>query len=73
MKFVNTMNSLMVKSKIKFNSFLQDEKGDTNFISVLVLLGIALALAGVFLVFKSQILTWVDTAIGSFFETSAGR
>ena len=67
------MNSLMVKSKIKFNSFLQDEKGDTNFISVLVLLGIALALAGVFLVFKSQILTWVDTAIGSFFETSAGR
>lgn len=57
----------------KVKEFLYDEKGDTNFISILVLLGIGLALAGVFLTFKNQIINWVDTAIGDFFNQPAGR
>jgi hypothetical protein len=73
MKLINKVDSLMLKAKLKVDSFLNDEKGDTNFISILVLLGIALALAGVFLAFKDQVITWVDTNIGTFFSESGGR
>lgn len=60
-------------AKKEISSFIKNEDGDTNFISILVLLGIALALAGVFLAFKDQVLGWVDTNIGSFFSESGGR
>lgn len=73
MKLLNKMNSFVIKTKIKVDSFLHDEKGDTNFISILVLLGIALALAGVFLTFKDQVIDWVTTNIGDFFSRSGGR
>ena len=49
MKLVDMMNMLMIKAMLKINAFFDDERGDTNFISILVLLGIALALAAVFL------------------------
>lgn len=73
MKLIEKMNYLAIKAKLGFDSFMKDEKGDTNFISILVLLGIALALAGVFLGFKDDILGWVDTNIGNFFSKKAGR
>lgn len=73
MKLVKKLNSLMLKGKCKAICFMAEEKGDTNFISILVILGIVLALAGVFLVFKNQVLDWVDTNIGDFFSQSAGR
>ena len=73
MKINERLNALLVPAKIKWDAFKNNEKGDTNFISILVLLGIALALAGVFLVFKNQIIDWVDTNIGSFFSESGGR
>ena len=34
---------------------MKSEKGDTNFISILIILGIVVLLAGVFLGFKDQI------------------
>lgn len=67
------MNVAIARAKNEISSFIKKEDGDTNFISILVLLGIALALAGVFLVFKDQVLGWVDTNIGSFFSESGGR
>ena len=73
MKMVEKLNASLIKARIKMNGFKKDEKGDTNFISILVLLGIGLALAGVFLAFKDDIIEWVDTNIGTFFDESAGR
>lgn len=67
------VNELMIKTMVKFQAFKNDENGDTNFISILVLLGIALALAGVFLAFKDQVIGWVDSNIGSFFSKKGGR
>lgn len=67
------LDMMLFVAKAKVESFLRDEKGDTNFISILVLLGIALALAGVFLTFKDQVLGWVDTNVGEFFSKSGGR
>ena len=49
MKLLEKADSFLIGAKIRVDSFLNHEEGDTNFISILVLLGIALALAGVFL------------------------
>ena len=73
MRFAERVNMLLINAKIKMEAFKKNEKGDTNFISILVLLGIALALAGVFLAFKDQIISWVDTNIGTFFSKKGGR
>ncbi len=51
------------------HDFLYDEEGDTNFLSVIILLGIALALAVVFMGFKDQILTWFHKHADGFFNT----
>ena len=64
------LNAYLVMAKVKLYNFFHDEKGDTNFISIMVLLGIALALAGVFLSFQEEIMNWVNTNIGSFFSTN---
>lgn len=52
------------------HDFLYDEEGDTNFLSVIVLLGIALALAAVFIAFKDQILAWFHNNADGFLGTS---
>ena len=73
MKLFYKVDMLLLQAKMKLSSFLKEERGDTNFISILVLLGIALALASVFLTFKDQIIGWVDTNIGDFFNKKGGR
>ena len=73
MKLFYKVDMLLLQAKMKVQSFLKEERGDTNFISILVLLGIALALAGVFLTFKDQIIGWVDANIGDFFSKKGGR
>lgn len=73
MKIVEKMNAMMIKARIKIAAFFEDERGDTNFISILVILGIALALAAVFLAFKDEVIKWVDANIGDFFSKSGGR
>jgi len=70
---IKKMDAMYISAKNRIYNFLNDEKGDTNFISILVLLGIALALAGVFLTFKDQVLGWVDSNIGDFFNKKGGR
>ena len=73
MRLADKMTALVFKAKMKAYNFMHDEKGDTNFISILVLLGIALALAGVFLAFKDSIIGWVNDNIGGFFEKDGGN
>ncbi len=45
---------------------LTDERGDTNFISILIILGIVILLAGVFIGFKDQIVGQVQGIINGF-------
>ncbi len=73
MGIMRKLDALCINAQTRWNCFLTEERGDTNFISILVILGIALALAGVFLGFKDQVLAWVDTNIGDFFNQSGGR
>lgn len=73
MELMEKMDLMVIGTRNKLRRFLEDQEGDTNFISVLVLLGIALALAGVFIGFKDKVLGWVDRNIGNFFNLSGGR
>ncbi len=43
-----------------------DERGDTNFISILIILGIVILVAGVFIGFKDQIVGQVQAIVGGF-------
>lgn len=45
---------------------LQSEQGDTNFISILIVLGIVIVVAGVFIGFKDRIVTMVSDIVDSF-------
>ena len=48
---------------------LSEEDGDTNFLSIMIVLGIVLVVAALFIVFKDQILGVVQGAWNSFMET----
>ena len=45
---LQNLNVMMVFAKAKLNSFLRDERGDVNIVSIVVLIGIAVLLAIVF-------------------------
>lgn len=49
-----------------FKKFLKSEKGDTNFISILIVMGIVILLAGIFIGFKDQIVSMVQEIIDGF-------
>lgn len=51
---------------VKGQAMLREERGDTNFISILIVLGIVIILAGVFMGFKDQIVGQVQEIIDKF-------
>ncbi|MDR1641959.1 MAG: hypothetical protein LBT59_19890 [Clostridiales bacterium] len=46
--------------------FLKEENGDTNFLSIIILLAIAVIVAGVFIAFKDQIIGMVSDTFNNF-------
>lgn len=64
------IKSLVNKVCAKVNSVMRtavkDERGDTNFISILIILGIVIIVAGVFIAFKDQIVGQVQDIIDGF-------
>lgn len=51
---------------------LRSERGDTNFISILIILGIVVVLAAAFIGFKDQIVGQVSGMITNFTSTFNG-
>ena len=58
--------NIHVKAIAKMTDFIKKENGDTNFISILIILGIVILLAGVFMLFKDQIITMVTDIVDNF-------
>lgn len=58
------MLDLMIMNQIA--RFKKEEKGDTNFISILIILGVVILLAGVFIKFKGEIVKQVQDIIDGF-------
>lgn len=61
----NALNKLIIKMACKLNNFLQEEEGDTNFISIIVILGIVLVLGALFVAFKDQIIETATNMINN--------
>jgi len=65
--FINQkLVALYVTIQTWLNSFTKEERGDTNFISILIILAIVVILLGVFIGFKDQIIGKVSEIIGKF-------
>ncbi len=64
----NMLNSLALKARMVAISFFKKENGDTNFISILVVLAIVMVVAGTFIAFKDQIIGWVTDNMPDFFD-----
>lgn len=64
------IKSLVNKVCAKVNNIartaVKEERGDTNFISILIILGIVIILASVFIAFKDQIVGQVQQIINGF-------
>lgn len=60
------MDGMYLKAMSGIRRVLREEKGDTNFISILIILGIVIILAGVFMGFKDQIVGMVQEKVDAF-------
>ncbi len=65
-KIEKAMIGIYCKMYNGFNKVMKDEKGDTNFISILIILGIVIIVASVFIVYKNRILDQVKTQVDNF-------
>ncbi len=61
---------MMNKEQVK--AFLRDESGDTNFISIIIILGIVIVLAGVFVAFRDKIVGIIKQVVDGFDKNSLG-
>lgn len=65
-KVEKAMIGIYCKMYNGFNKVMKEEKGDTNFISILIILGIVIIVAGVFILYKNRILDQVKTQVDNF-------
>ena len=72
-KIINSLKQKDINSGVK-NALisLRDERGDTNFVSIAIVLTVVLVLAGIFIVFGRQIIEGVQTAIEEFLSIFNG-
>lgn len=60
------VNKVCAKANSIVRTAVKDERGDTNFISILIILGIVIIVASVFMAFKDQIVDQVQNIINGF-------
>lgn len=60
------VNKVCAKTNSIVRTAVKDERGDTNFISILIILGIVIIVATVFIAFKDQIVGQVQNIINGF-------
>ena len=69
MELIRTnLNLLGLKAKAGIRNFLKKEDGDTNFISIVIILVIVLVVAAVFIGFKDQIMGAAEEVFGDFMD-----
>ncbi len=71
MKMKKVQMALM-RAQMNLRSFLTEDRGDTNFISIMIVLGIVLVIALAFIAFKDQIIGIATTEIEKFTSSYGG-
>jgi len=65
-RIMNKIDAMLICAKAKVSEAVREERGDTNFISILIILGVVILLATVFMQFKDQIVGQVQEIIDGF-------
>lgn len=66
-KLFNKLNSRLLKARCAVESFVAEERGDTNFISIAIILVVVIAVAVVFIAFGDKITGYLKKAIEDLF------
>jgi predicted RND superfamily exporter protein len=76
MKFQENVKGAMVnvtvKAQMKLDELITSQRGDTNFISIIIILGIVILLVIVFRKYITDILATVGDQISKFFSEGSG-
>ena len=62
-KIKNMINLAMLRCMLMIESFKEEERGDTNFLSIAIVLVVVLGLAVVFITFGDSLTAGLETAI----------
>lgn len=62
-KILDKIDSALLSAKLSAKKFLTDEHGDTNFISIAIIMVVVIAVAVVFIGYKNQVLGWLGSAM----------
>lgn len=63
------LTEIYVTIMCTLNNFVKKENGDTNFISMIIIIGIVVVLAGIFLKFGQKALGLVQDKVENFIST----
>lgn len=63
---LDVLDMWYIKATTNVKRMMSNERGDTNFISIIIILGIVLIVAAVFIGFKDKIVGLVDTKVQGF-------
>lgn len=58
--------ALRVKAECAWNNFMDSERGDTNFVSMLLIIGIVVVIAGLFLTFGKGVMQTISQKVTTF-------
>lgn len=66
------IDEMLIGMKIRANNALEEfknsERGDTNFVSMLIIIGIVVVLAGLFLTMGKTVMTSISTKVTTFIK-----
>lgn len=60
------LNNMEIKAYCALNNFKNSERGDTNFVSMLLIIGIVVVLAGLFLTLGKDVVTAIKQKVMGF-------
>lgn len=65
-KIQNWMTKMQIKAFCAVQDFKNSERGDTNFVSMLIIIGIVVVLAGLFLTLGKDVMTSISQKVKQF-------
>lgn len=65
-KIQDMMTKMQIKAFCAVQNFKNSERGDTNFVSMLIIIGIVVVLAGLFLTLGKDVMTSISQKVKNF-------